>query len=403
MNIFLLGNGFDLNHKFPTSYIDFLHTVKFLADHYTDSMATVADIFGDERIKNKSKNISESFSEYKSFYDKIILDENTMNFLVQKAKENIWFKYFSTAVEKELTWIDFEKEIKRVIIAFRDFFASCNIVFDLSDDIKNPQSKYIISCFDFFYDVKRFGEAVVTDENLMQVLDQYTIEVPIGSGHLESNKSKIISELYSSLCDLAEMLKIYLRLFIDSLSDKIKKEGFSIRNRSYPEIHTVFTLNYTNTIEKFYASEKTSVYHIHGNVDDNIVLGVNPDMYDEFDNMDTSFIRFKKYFQRVFYKTDIGYIDARYKMIEFRQNAPQLVRNTTVYVIGHSLDETDKDIIQEIFDLATNIKIFYHKEEAVGDYIENLVSIYGKTGFDSLRATKNIEFLPHTEGERYTL
>lgn len=30
MKVLLLGNGFDLNHKFPTSYINFLNTVMFL-------------------------------------------------------------------------------------------------------------------------------------------------------------------------------------------------------------------------------------------------------------------------------------------------------------------------------------------------------------------------------------
>ena len=76
-------------------------------------------------------------------------------------------------------------------------------------------------------------------------------------------------------------------------------------------------------------------------------------------------------------------------------------KERNVYVIGHSLDETDKDIIQEIFGLATKIKIFYHKDELVGDYISNLVKMYGKTCFDSLRTTKDIEFVPHEPSELY--
>ena len=32
MNVLLLGNGFDLNHMFPTSYINFLNTVNFLLE-----------------------------------------------------------------------------------------------------------------------------------------------------------------------------------------------------------------------------------------------------------------------------------------------------------------------------------------------------------------------------------
>ena len=72
-----------------------------------------------------------------------------------------------------------------------------------------------------------------------------------------------------------------------------------------------------------------------------------------------------------------------------------------LYVIGHSLDQTDKDIIQEIFCVADKIIILYHEEKVVGDYISNLVSLYGKTGFDSLRVQKKIEFLPHEPFEKY--
>ena len=34
MNVFLLGNGFDLYHKLPTKYINFLNTVEFLRNYY---------------------------------------------------------------------------------------------------------------------------------------------------------------------------------------------------------------------------------------------------------------------------------------------------------------------------------------------------------------------------------
>ena len=123
--------------------------------------------------------------------------------------------------------------------------------------------------------------------------------------------------------------------------------------------------------------------------------------YDEVEDMDTSFIRFKKYFQRVFHKTDISYLKAINQLIESQQMTPHYAKERNVYVIGHSLDETDKDIIQEIFGLATKIKIFYHKDEVVGDYISNLVKIYGKASFDSLRTTKDIEFVSHEPSELY--
>ena len=87
MNILLLGNGFDLHHKFPTAYIDFLHTLQFLVEHYDEStMKTVASVFGDERLKSKCKNIEKSFAEYKSSYEKIPLENTKIWFLKEKAQ-----------------------------------------------------------------------------------------------------------------------------------------------------------------------------------------------------------------------------------------------------------------------------------------------------------------------------
>lgn len=398
MNVFLLGNGFDLHFKLPTAYIDFLHTVKFLVDYYDEStMDTVAKVFGDERLKSKCKNIADSYLEYEYFYKEISLPNDMIKNLIEKAKTNIWYQYFSTAIDKELTWIDFEKEIAIVIDCF-------NKHFDLIDErITEEYQKmvYILLQFSFFLkiDIDDFDWCFFWGVD--EVKKDYTIENPIGSELYEIDKEKIIHELYCSLREFADMLKVYLKLFIDSLSNKLHEEDYSMKNNTYPDMHCAFTFNYTNTIEKLYTTEEDVVYHIHGNVDDDIVLGVNPDKYDEFENLDTSFICFKKYFQRVFYKTDVSFIKKISSLYEFRHRATLANRDITVYVIGHSLDETDKDIIQEIFSVATKIVIFYHKVEKVGDYIKNLVAIYGKTGFDALRTSKDIEFLPHQPSELY--
>ena len=400
MNILLLGNGFDLHHKFPTAYIDFLHTIKFLVEHYDEStMKTVASVFGDERLKSKCKNIANSHAEYEYFYKETPLDGNEIKSSIEKSQNNMWFKYFSTAVEKELTWIDFEKEISEVISAFREFFSCNEVQFAFETRFKNEKNKFIIRRFDFF--VEKVPNTILAGAGqAYTVKTEYKKENPVASKIYEIDKEKIITELYLSLRELTDLLKSYLKLFIDGAITEMEDLQFTIKNDSYPDLGYVFTFNYTNTIEKLYTTEDV-VFHIHGNVDENIVLGVNPDKYDEFEDMDTSFLRFKKYFQRVFYRADVGYRKAINEVVEIFHGAPSYAKDITVYVIGHSLDETDKDVIQEIFGLATKIKIFYHKDEVVGDYIKNLVAIYGKTGFDSLRITKDIEFVPHEASELY--
>jgi len=62
-------------------------------------------------------------------------------------------------------------------------------------------------------------------------------------------------------------------------------------------------------------------------------------------------------------------------------------------IIGHSLDITDKDIIVDMFQLATTIKIYCHNHSAIGSYIRNLIAIFGKNRFDSIRESKQLEFV----------
>ena len=131
------------------------------------------------------------------------------------------------------------------------------------------------------------------------------------------------------------------------------------------------------------------VDHIHGNTQTHIVLGVNPDKNDNLSNMDTSFLQFKKYFQRTFFRTDHSYI----KSIQAHNTTPRNNDNH-LFVVGHSLDSTDKDIIMQIFRMAKKITILYHKESSVKNLICNLVEMYGKDGLDELRIERDLQFLP---------
>ncbi len=49
-------------------------------------------------------------------------------------------------------------------------------------------------------------------------------------------------------------------------------------------------------------------------------------------------------------------------------------------MIGHSLDETDKNILEHLFLINQNaiINIYYHDEEAQESYINNITDIIGE-------------------------
>lgn len=380
MHILLLGNGFDLYYKLPTKYNNFLNTVEFLLNNYNPDLKTIGDVFCSEILHERDNFIRESYQEYKNAYDNVKFDNEKITELLNLMGNNIWFKYFVSSFNKDIGWIDFEKEISLVIEVFREFLSGVSITYQKS--FEKTVENYIVSFFDFF-------STQIKSNNLMSAMmrkieNEYVLEYPANSGLKSVDKEKIVKELADSLEELAKGLRLYLQCFVENALDAIKNNAYIEKFDALSGITHIVTLNYTNTYEKFYNDE--NVFHVHGITDGNIVLGVNPDEYDELGTVDTSFIAFKKYFQRVMYETDFAYSKW---ITEFHEDA----KPYTVTVMGHSLDVTDKDIIQDLFALADEIIVLYHSEIAKASYISNLVKIYGRSRFEMLRSEQKLTFV----------
>lgn len=393
MKVLLLGNGFDLNHKFPTSYVDFLYTLDYLSSVDISSISTIGHVFGNEDLQKKCKNIKDAYSAHARIYDEVSLDKDVVEQMIAVAKNNYWFKYLFESIAEKNTWIDFEKEIVRVLEAFEDFLQS-DYFFERDKQVHfkffaytNAENKCIIKNFDFFYDVTKNVHGY--DAGILMIHERFVKEKIKGSGMLHTCNDKIASDLYEALRDLADLLKQYLKLFVDIPAQKYVELGIKPRFASLTSANQVYSFNYTNTYEILYRSN--IVEHIHGNTDENIVLGVNPDIKDEVHSIDTTFLQFKKYFQRTFYSTDYGFLRKIYSQTKVVPH-----EKIELYVVGHSLDVTDKDIIKLVFENAKSICIFHHNDQAAKDHIRNLVEIYGKDGLDRLRMEKNLVFLPQS-------
>lgn len=397
MNYFLVGNGFDLNHKFPTRYIDFLHTVQFLIKHKSDKFDTVGEVLGSKELTELNPFIKECYEKHRNIYNSTYLDEDTIQNIISSAEDNMWFKYFCNCTPRNIGWIDFEKEILNVLEMFERFFDVddfflCNgvIAFDSERVPENVEDKFILSQFKFILD---FGTQVSAGTSrVIKLKDNYCIEKVVGSSSFYLNVDEIVSDLYKSLRVLADVLRKYLFCFVDLPAKEYLKMGIKPKFIGLPTPNRVYSFNYTNVFEELY--ENPMIDHIHGNTNSNIVLGVNPDMNDEIGTIDTTFLQFKKYFQRAFYKTDLDFLDN----IKNQRNSRLAFNNDIrLYVIGHSLDSTDEDLITQIFDISDEILILYHDDISVKNQIKNLVNIYGKEGFDKLREEKELMFLPQSD------
>lgn len=169
----------------------------------------------------------------------------------------------------------------------------------------------------------------------------------------------------------------------------------------------VLSFNYSDTYKRVYGNEKKMEYnYIHGEADinkniltSNLVLGIDEYLDDDRKDKELEFLTFKKFYQRIYKSTENNYLNW---MAEIRKDKSYRIHN--LYIFGHSLDVTDKDILK-MFICNDNVqtKIFYYRENeddkrVLGKLIKNLILMMGQD--ELIRRTggvnKTIEFIPQT-------
>ena len=145
----------------------------------------------------------------------------------------------------------------------------------------------------------------------------------------------------------------------------------------------VLSFNYSDTYERVYGNNKNIKYnYIHGRADiqsnvqtSNLVLGIDEYLDNDRKNTDLEFLPFKKYYQRIYKATENIYLDwvdnikkdeAEYNRkieLAYAGKADPLYSipgkkryylgvssikrpQHTLYIFGHSLDVTDKDVLK---------------------------------------------------------
>lgn len=120
-----------------------------------------------------------------------------------------------------------------------------------------------------------------------------------------------------------------------------------------------------------------------------MVLGIDEYLNDEAKNKELEFITFKKYFQRIYKKTGNTYKKWIKVIVDFNNAFINSIKSNMIptagnkkngiYIFGHSLDITDKDIIKELIECPNTVTtIFYYNKEAYAQQITNLVKVIGQ-------------------------
>lgn len=441
MNILVIGNGFDLAHGLPTGYTDFLEFCKRVRNIYTYGGSVPIQQYQQDNLEawNINADIKErllyayhsrkgksELLEDKSIGTTVITNDEAMNELYTYIEHNTWLEYFLDCPSYVgENWIDFESEISRVIQAL--------------DAGK--------------YEVKYEGSVMGVDSHESKIL------VALAKA-AKTNMRKVYKDdnaireftvfLNEELENLIRALEIYIAEFVGKI--EIKERSIDIASISP---NYIVSFNYSNTYEREYGSGKTIEYdYIHGKADigntietNNMVLGIDEYLGDKEKNEKTDFICFKKYYQRIHktnkrltenwctdIKKEAEYAKLSRKFMLENQIKFELEQNSSkeyswqnyeklskeydeqyekmhakhnVYIFGHSLDVTDKDILRNLI-LNDNVytTIFYcKKRDANGNYdngrkdkgqkITNLVKIIGQEELTRRTGggTKTIEFV----------
>lgn len=366
MNILAIGNGFDLAHGLNTSYVDFLQTIDIFSKKI--DITNGPDSFLD---KFKGKKIENAIREYIFLKLSDELKDAKLNLLASAKEKNFWIMYFTSLLEDKNkpnnNWIDFELQIKYVIMQIEDAINSNNLI------IKTNKVEGINSRISNYLCIRK---------------KEY------------NNYKEVIEVLENDLDELIYCLEIYLEKFINDAVKNGLIEVYSpdIINTNFDK---VLSFNYTKTFELLYDKKSNIEYHyIHGKADinhtvstSNIVMGVEEYLSEDKKDRELDFVSFKKFYQRIYketgstYKRWLAYDEiSENKFEEFSHH---------LYIFGHSLDVTDGDIL---CDLILNNKVFttiyYHSKEAMKKQIVNLIKVIGEDELikRTSEMTKTIEF-----------
>ena len=352
MNILVIGNGFDIAHGLPTQYGDFLNFIKkYYKYKKIESSSAPNDGCFDEIIRLKTEKIE--------LYDEIEV----------LTKDNAWYLHFDSIYESRMTegkdgWIDFEREISNIIQIIDKFRI------------------YIINKHE-----QGSGKANLNDWQIEQLrviiwghvhFDYKTADFDIHD--IQRLKDRLVRDLNK----IIRCLEIYLAhcVHIEDCSVLSVVEQLDIQH--------VLSFNYTDTYRLLYDKGDKSInyHHIHGiakeedNIETcNMILGIDEYLSDSLKNIDNEFVEFKKFFQRIFkgtgniYTEWIGTHKENLRVFKNSPNPPTM----NIYIFGHSLDNTDGDVLRNlILQEHTKTTIFYHKREALGNQIANLVAVLGE-------------------------
>lgn len=381
MKIIILGNGFDLAHGLHTRYLDFL---KFCKDY-------------------NERSAGANLGEFDAEFAKLI-------------KNNFWLVYFLYLVSANIpgdNWIDFENEINEALNILKNSSpnghpkirkTTHNEFFLRIRDRERSVADSILTVYhDNVYPCDYNSEE---DDHTLQMVNarQHGAIVSCAEHIVVYGHIELYSLIYKALRDLTRAMEIY---FLECV-EKIEKRNLGISDyikaRCRDDFVSVLSFNYTHTFcslyDNFRDGRPFNYIYLHGEASasvkdkgeqSNLVLGTGDFVEDANNPWPDELLTFQKCYQR--HRCDTL---AEYQYL-LKCTKASNDYNSEIFIVGHSLDKTDHDILKNIFDNMQycSITVFYHDPASFKSCINQMNKILGNRD-----AAMRVSFKDQCDGER---
>lgn len=379
--IIVVGNGFDLAHGIPTSYKNFIEwywsqRIKLLR---TIRSKKNADKLCEFVIKDTSglHNWMYVFSNYYSQFSKLTASECLED--IRGAKDLFELKltpFFSRIIDdlNNKGWVDIEwiyyQSLKRVAEGMDSYYNDVSILQDELDFLCEKLVEYLLTL--------QFSTSVMDEvkDIIFGPICSDDIAVAQNASWARFNFARMdwSAEKWQLLLDSYKSCSSILDKKIDTAQNFLKQIRRVPQEKSdlayLPQRIMLLNFNYTNLADQYFpANSIFEVNHIHGelSIPKGVIFGYGDDLDDSYsritkmsDNNMLRNIKSIRYMESDNYRNFLKFIE---------QDSFQ------VYVMGHSCGNSDKTLLNTLFehDNCVSIKPFYYEVEDGNDNYLDIV------------------------------
>ena len=404
--IVLIGNGFDLAHRLPTRYIDFIDgyfsdICKTITEEnygYADEDIVIHLGYGTPDLTHDSEIFRfRDIKSYKELCAYIAIYSKKYQPAVELSIKNSFLKIICDNFQyNDYQWVDIENDYFDELIKYIQkgrTKENIEAVRKFNDDVRkvekrlgeylsgveeeNSELKAIIELRNNIYSIIETEDIAVSSKrnyynDLEQVINKYIND----EEHVRNRELSFLSNAFKQLDFYRDYNDQFISEYLDNVINQIKVDDSNIKKvPKYflaPRQILFLNFNYTATDQLYNSSISTHI-HIHGELNESknnpVILGFGDEYCEEFAQLeslrDNAFVGQIKSSR---YSHTNNYRD----FLKFMETEPY-----QVVILGHSCGNTDRTLLRSLFEHPNcySIKPYYHQWKDGDNYNDLAMSI----------------------------